>query len=111
MDPADKRVTKAVASAAPPRQSSREHAERLIELCALGVLGLVTLLAIYSLWSVPYLPLQDHPSHLLREKILLEYHGAQSPYPRDFVPNAKSVISIAQPILNPVINAPAALVD
>lgn len=31
--------------------------------------------------------------------------------PRDFVPNAKSVISIAQPILNPVMDAPAALVD
>ena len=31
--------------------------------------------------------------------------------PRDFVPNAESVISIAQPILNPVMDAPAALAD
>ena len=31
--------------------------------------------------------------------------------PRDFVPNAKSVISIAMPILNPVMDAPAALLD
>lgn len=31
--------------------------------------------------------------------------------PRDFVPNAKSVISIAQPILNPVMDAPAVLAD
>jgi len=32
-------------------------------------------------------------------------------HPRDFVSNAKSVISIAQPILNDVIEAPAALLD
>jgi len=32
-------------------------------------------------------------------------------HPVDFLPEAKSVISIAQPILNPVMNAPAALVD
>ena len=32
-------------------------------------------------------------------------------HPRDFVPNAKSVISIAQPILGAVLNAPAALAD
>jgi epoxyqueuosine reductase QueG len=31
--------------------------------------------------------------------------------PRDFVPNARSVISIALPILNPVMDAPAALLD
>jgi len=31
--------------------------------------------------------------------------------PRDFVPNAKSVISVAVPILNPVMDAPAALLD
>ena len=31
--------------------------------------------------------------------------------PRDFVPDARSVISIAQPILNPVMDAPAALAD
>jgi epoxyqueuosine reductase QueG len=31
--------------------------------------------------------------------------------PRDFVPDAKSVISIAQPIMNAVIDAPAALLD
>jgi epoxyqueuosine reductase QueG len=31
--------------------------------------------------------------------------------PRDFVPNAKSVVSIAVPILNPVMDAPAALLD
>jgi epoxyqueuosine reductase QueG len=31
--------------------------------------------------------------------------------PRDFVPNARSVISIAMPILNPVMDAPAALLD
>lgn len=32
-------------------------------------------------------------------------------HPRDFLPGAKTVISIAQPILNPVMNAPAALAD
>jgi epoxyqueuosine reductase QueG len=32
-------------------------------------------------------------------------------HPREFVPEARSVISIAQPILNPVMNAPAALAD
>jgi epoxyqueuosine reductase QueG len=32
-------------------------------------------------------------------------------HPRDFVPNARSVISIAQPVLNAVLNAPAALAD
>ncbi len=31
--------------------------------------------------------------------------------PRDFVPNARSVISFAQPVLNAVMDAPAALVD
>lgn len=31
--------------------------------------------------------------------------------PRDFVPNAKSVISYAQPVLNAVMDAPAALAD
>jgi epoxyqueuosine reductase QueG len=31
--------------------------------------------------------------------------------PRDFVPNARSVISIAMPIMNPVMDAPAALLD
>jgi epoxyqueuosine reductase QueG len=31
--------------------------------------------------------------------------------PRDFVPDARSVISIAMPILNPVMDAPAALLD
>lgn len=31
--------------------------------------------------------------------------------PRDFVPNAKSVISFAQPVLNAVMDAPAALAD
>ena len=31
--------------------------------------------------------------------------------PRDYLPNAKAVISVAQPILNPVMEAPAALVD
>ena len=31
--------------------------------------------------------------------------------PRDFVPEAKSVVSIAMPILNPVMDAPAALLD
>lgn len=31
--------------------------------------------------------------------------------PRDFVRNARSVISIAQPVLNPVMDAPAALAD
>ena len=31
--------------------------------------------------------------------------------PRDFLPDARSVISIAQPILNPVMDAPAALAD
>lgn len=30
-------------------------------------------------------------------------------HPRDFLPTARSVISIAQPIMNPVMNAPAAL--
>jgi len=32
-------------------------------------------------------------------------------HPRNFVPEAKSVISIAMPILNPVMDAPACLVD
>ena len=32
-------------------------------------------------------------------------------HPKDFLPEAKSVISIAQPILNPVMNTPAVLVD
>jgi len=32
-------------------------------------------------------------------------------HPKDFLPEARSVISIAQPILNPVMNAPAFLVD
>jgi len=32
-------------------------------------------------------------------------------HPRDFVPEARSVISIAMPVLNPVIDAPAALAD
>lgn len=32
-------------------------------------------------------------------------------HPRDFLPEARSVISIAQPILNPVMDAPAFLVD
>ena len=31
--------------------------------------------------------------------------------PRDFVPNARSVISFAQPVLNAVMDAPAALAD
>jgi epoxyqueuosine reductase len=31
--------------------------------------------------------------------------------PRDFVPDAKSVVSIAVPVLNPVMDAPAALLD
>lgn len=31
--------------------------------------------------------------------------------PRDFVPDARSVISIAMPLLNPVVDAPAALLD
>lgn len=32
-------------------------------------------------------------------------------HPRDFVPEAKSVISIAMPVLNPVVEAPGALAD
>jgi epoxyqueuosine reductase QueG len=32
-------------------------------------------------------------------------------HPRDFLPNARSVISVAQPILNPVMEAPAVLAD
>ena len=32
-------------------------------------------------------------------------------HPRDFLPDARAVISIAQPILNPVMNAPAVLAD
>src|SRR5512136_532452 len=32
-------------------------------------------------------------------------------HPKDFLPEARSVISIAQPVLNPVIDAPAHLVD
>ncbi len=32
-------------------------------------------------------------------------------HPKDFLPEARSVISIAQPVLNPVIDAPARLVD
>jgi ferredoxin len=32
-------------------------------------------------------------------------------HPRDFLPETRSVISIAQPILNPVLDAPAALAD
>lgn len=32
-------------------------------------------------------------------------------HPRDFLPTARSVISIAMPILNPVLDAPAALAD
>jgi len=32
-------------------------------------------------------------------------------HPTDFLPEAKSVISIAQPILNPAMDAPAFLVD
>lgn len=32
-------------------------------------------------------------------------------HPRDFLPEARAVISIAQPILGPVMNAPAALAD
>jgi len=32
-------------------------------------------------------------------------------HPREFLPEARSVISIAQPILNPAMDAPAALVD
>jgi epoxyqueuosine reductase QueG len=32
-------------------------------------------------------------------------------HPRNFVPDARSVISIAMPILNPVVDAPAALMD
>ncbi len=32
-------------------------------------------------------------------------------HPRDFVPNARAVISIAQPILNPVMDAPARLLE
>jgi epoxyqueuosine reductase QueG len=35
----------------------------------------------------------------------------QGHHPRDFLPEARAVISIAQPILNPVMNAPAALAD
>ena len=32
-------------------------------------------------------------------------------HPKDFLPEAKSVISIAQPVLNPVLDAPAVLAD
>ncbi len=32
-------------------------------------------------------------------------------HPKDFLPEARSVISVAQPILNPVMDAPATLVD
>jgi epoxyqueuosine reductase QueG len=37
------------------------------------------------------------------------FHDAppKGSHPRDFVPEARSVISIAQPILNPVMDAPA----
>jgi epoxyqueuosine reductase len=35
----------------------------------------------------------------------------QGHHPRDFLPDARSVISIAQPILNPVLDAPAVLAD
>jgi epoxyqueuosine reductase QueG len=35
----------------------------------------------------------------------------QGHHPRDFVPEARSVISIAMPILNPVLDAPAVLAD
>lgn len=43
----------------------------------------------------------------------LPYHdrAPRGHHPRDFVPNAKSVISIAQPILNAVMDAPAVLAD
>lgn len=41
------------------------------------------------------------------------YSDAAPPghHPRDFVPDARAVISIAQPILDPVMDAPAALMD
>ena len=50
----------------------------------------------------------------------IDRFDAQPPYydkaprghdPRDFVPEARSVISFAQPILNPVVDAPAVLAD
>ena len=40
------------------------------------------------------------------------YDGApRGSHPRDFLPEARSVVSIAMPVLNPVLDAPAALAD
>lgn len=40
-----------------------------------------------SIWQQEYIPFQDHPSHLLRENILLHYGDPGSEYPKHFIRN------------------------
>lgn len=40
-----------------------------------------------SIWQLQYIPFQDHPSHLLRENILLHYSDPGSEYPQHFILN------------------------
>lgn len=52
-------------------------------------IGIATLLIgvyLLSIWQVSYLPFQDHPSHLLRVHILLNYHNPAYDYMQNYIP-------------------------
>lgn len=48
----------------------------------------ILLIGVYllSIWQVRYLPFQDHPSHLLRVHILLNYHNPAYDYALNYIP-------------------------
>ncbi len=48
---------------------------------------LLALPLVRTLWTIPYVPLQDYPSHLMRIRILTAYHDDAFRFARYFVPN------------------------
>src|SRR4051812_40902864 len=54
-------------------------------LVAAWLTGLAATAALlHAFWSVHYLALQDHPSHLFREKVLVDYWNPRFDFHRNF---------------------------
>ncbi|MCD6461023.1 hypothetical protein J7L67_10210, partial [bacterium] len=48
------------------------------------VAAVIVVINIFLIWHFQYIPFQDHPSHLLRENVMLNYNNPSFDYSRNF---------------------------
>lgn len=63
------------------------------------VAAVIVVINIFLIWHFQYIPFQDHPSHLLRENVMLNYNNPSFDYSRNFKFNIVPIPNILSDVI------------